>query len=264
MMTTRDLFEQASLDVLGLLDEDERREFDRALRAADPAVQAQIRREQLRMTDIDQWLPAVAPPAALKSRTLSAVSEAIVAVRQGRAREHVRSKWGPFSLAMQRNVSPLWRAASLGLIGGVAALGYVVSKLNDQVRTTAVMQRSGENVDELMKMGGGSFVRTMISPRFTVKFNAGENRGRFESLATLYVGANDTGYLLVDLPSLPGGYRLVAVDDDGKIGRTISAFEVSGGRQVIQVASNAIPMGSRLAILPASSADTLASAVLIS
>ena len=67
MMTanTRDLLEYAALDALGLLDDAEREEFERAFRAASPEVQAMVRREQTRAADIDAILPRVEAPAGL-------------------------------------------------------------------------------------------------------------------------------------------------------------------------------------------------------
>lgn len=264
MMTTRDLFELASLDTLGLLDEDERREFERAFRDAPPAVQAQIRREQLRTTDIESWLPQVAPPPGLKSSVMNAVQEAVVAVRQGRARDHVRHKVGPLAMALQRNVSPLWRAASIGLIGGVVSLSYVLYKVNDQYRASAIAQRSDQSMDEAQRLGKTQFLETLDSPRSMVAFRDGEAKGPRRVSATLYVGSNDRAFLQVNnLPIIAGGYRLVAVGDDGAM-KALKTFDVPGGRQVIELAATLIPMGARLAILPASAPDSLSAAILVS
>lgn len=263
MMTTRDLFELASLDVLGLLDEDERREFERAFRAAPAPVQAQVRREQLRMADIGGWLPDEEPPAGLKSKVLGAVSDAMVAVREGRAREHVRAKVGPFAMAMQRNVSPLWRAAAIGLIGGIGAIGYVLYKVNDQYRTATVAQRSDASVDELSRVGGGNLLKTLLSLKNSTAFRAGDAARAGDMSATLFIASNDQAHLLVNLPQVEGGYRLVAVGDDGQLGKTVHAFNIPGGRHVVEFAANLIPAGARLAILPATAANTLASAVLL-
>ena len=134
-MMTRDLFELASLDVLGLLDDEERREFERAFRAAPPAVQAQVRREQLRAAHAvqsDEWLPAVDTPTGLKGRVVSSVREAIDAARAGEFSDHMSRKIGFFTLALQRNVSPLWRAACIGLLTASAVLGVALVRQSQQ------------------------------------------------------------------------------------------------------------------------------------
>ena len=64
-MTTRELLELASLDAMGLLDDNEHEAFEGAFRAAAPAVQRQVRREQERLTGDTSTLPDVDPPAEL-------------------------------------------------------------------------------------------------------------------------------------------------------------------------------------------------------
>ena len=76
-MTTHELLELASLDAMGLLDPEEREAFELAFRAAAPALQAQIRREQLRLSYIDGILPVVEPPPGLRARVMAKVREAI-------------------------------------------------------------------------------------------------------------------------------------------------------------------------------------------
>lgn len=49
-MKTQELIELAVLDAMGLLDEQEREAFDAAFDAAAPAIQAQVRREQTRLS----------------------------------------------------------------------------------------------------------------------------------------------------------------------------------------------------------------------
>ena len=73
-MTTHELLELASLDALGLLDADERESFERAFRAAAPAVQAQIRREQLRAPRSAMNSPAVDPLASRCCRQRDAIT----------------------------------------------------------------------------------------------------------------------------------------------------------------------------------------------
>lgn len=264
-MITRDLFELAHLDVLGLLDDDERREFEQAFREAPPALQAQIRREQLRVTDIDEWLPKAEAPASLKPRVMGAVREAIEAVRAGEGRRAVRAV-GPFALALQRNVSPLWRAAALGFAAATLFVGYQflnsVSRFN---QVTRLVQSEAE-MAVFNTRGGAGFARVLNDPKVTtVAFSAGPGAPtKGEPRAGLYSAAGVGAYLYCSLPKTPGGYRLVAVADDGvTIAKEIARFEPGLGQQVI-VLPSAIAPGTKLAILPQNAGDDLASALLIS
>ena len=79
-MMTHELMEMASLDAMGLLDPTERETFELAFQAADPALQAQIRREQLRFSRMDDMLPKVSPPLGLRARVIAAVRGAMESV----------------------------------------------------------------------------------------------------------------------------------------------------------------------------------------
>lgn len=120
-MSTRDLFELASLDALGLLDEGERESFEQAFRAAPPHVQAQVRRQQLHFTQIDDLLPEVAPPPGLKARVMAAVRQAITAVANEGPVARV-GRVSSFSAFM--NFAPMWRAACIGFATASLVLGW--------------------------------------------------------------------------------------------------------------------------------------------
>src|SRR5688572_23634462 len=110
-MTTQELIELAVLDAMGLLDEEEREAFDGAFGAAAPAVQAQVRREQTRISLSQDLLPDVEPPAGLRSLVLEAVRKAM---GQPAERRHRHARLGMLTLMPARQVSPMWRAASVG------------------------------------------------------------------------------------------------------------------------------------------------------
>jgi hypothetical protein len=265
-MITRDLFELASLDVLGLLDEDERRDFEQAFREAPPAVQSQIRREQLRVTDIDDWLPPVETPASLKPRVLTAVREAIDAVRAGQGRQHVSRKFGPLAVALQRSVSPLWRAAAVGFAAATLVAGYQFLRAVDQVhQVTRIMDSEGA-MTAISTQGGAKFVGVLSDKNMnSVAFAQGPGAVAGKDLrAGLYSAAGKGAYLACSLPRIPGGYRLVVLSDDGKsIAREIATLDPAAGQQIITI-NETIPAGTKLAILPQSAGDDLSSAVLIS
>src|SRR5688572_1624157 len=117
-MTVQQLIELSILDAMGLLDEEERLQFESAFRSASPGVQAHVRREQTRLSRIESLLPEVEPPVGLRALVLEAV------------RAHMASEVtddGLSSLvipmARSRSVSPLWRAGALGLAAASLMLG---------------------------------------------------------------------------------------------------------------------------------------------
>lgn len=150
-MNTQDLLEQASLDALGLLDEQERAAFETAFRAAPPAVQSQVRREQARFASSEAMLPRVDVPAGLKFRVMSAVREAIQSfnrVETARRVEHT-----PFLRSLMWNSTPLWRAACIGFATATVTLGVFFSFVSQRVKS---IERTGTVVEALGAQSGMS------------------------------------------------------------------------------------------------------------
>lgn len=264
-LTTRDLFEMASLDVLGLLDEDERRDFEQALRAAPPAIQAQIRREQLRIASSEAYLPAVEPPVGFKLRVMDAVREAIVAVRAGEGGEHVKRKIGPFAVQLQRNVSPLWRAASIGFAVATVILGYSTLRVKQNYDDISNGLQAGQSLTAITEAYGARMVDLLTSEsvaRVTFAQGPGAGENADASAALLVDEEGGRSYLLYsNLPTQEGGYRLVAVKD-GVVQKVLHRFESRPGRE-LTVIDMALQAGVTLAILPEVAGENLAAAVLI-
>ncbi len=263
-MSTRDLFELAALDVLGLLDDDERRDFESAFRAATPAVQAQVRREQLRVADLDDWLPKVDAPAGLKTRVLSEVRAAVAAVRAGHARDHVSSRLSPLATALQRNVSPLWRAATVGLAASLVFVAIFFYRTLDQFNTVTRSLQSEHAVNDLVAAGAG-VTDAILSPVASfVSFHTPSSDASAARARLILNPATSSAQLLCDLPSLKDGYRLVAVSDDGeRIEHIITTFNLPSGKQSVSLAAAGL-LGRKLAILPVAAGENLAAAVLVS
>ncbi len=141
-MTTQELIEMASLDALGMLDADERAEFEAAFRAASPAIQSQVRREQKRFASADHLLPEVDPPAGLKFKVMSAVREAILGLTAGDAAAAARAVSSGSKSGAWFNSTTIWRAACIGfatttvLLTGVAA--YVFDRNQAYVEQTEI------------------------------------------------------------------------------------------------------------------------------
>lgn len=129
-MNTRDLLELAALDALGLLEPEDQAEFERAFRNAPASVRAQIRAEQARAADLADVLPDVEPPAELRARVIAAVRAAAEVEAAGgvRAVVHRPGRVVP-RVSPTRRVSPLWRAAAIGLSVAVLVLGVLANQL---------------------------------------------------------------------------------------------------------------------------------------
>lgn len=158
-MSTRDLFEMAGLAALGLLDDEERDQFERAFRSADPQIQAQIRREQLLYsTSFADDLPDVEAPPGLRSRVLSAVRRAI---------DRVASTDRPLvigALPRQRSTMPIWRAACIGFATATVVLGAFFVDLNRTVYEMEQQTASNFSMDELQRVLGGRALELFADP----------------------------------------------------------------------------------------------------
>lgn len=234
MMTanTRDLLEYAALDALGLLDDAEREEFERAFRAASPEVQAMVRREQTRAADIDAILPRVEAPAGLKQRVVDAWRDAVAAV----APEPVGAIT-PELVAMNSGLRTgyLWRAACLGFATASLVLaGFFIwgLQMNNDLRGQIAQNKT---LGEVSRLGPG-FLDTYFAA----------TRQEF-TLTPVVSGLADAvhGRLLVDtekstgvlvfqkLPADDGAYRVVLQGDNGE--QVVANFRATGGLTTVNV-----------------------------
>ncbi len=153
-MNTRELFELASLDVLGLLDEQEREAFENAFRAAPPPVQAQIRREQLRFSEMEKMLPDVDAPAGLRARVIAAVRDAIAAV----GAEPIARIGSSGVSHPVFNSAPLWRAACIGFATAalvLAGFGYKVMGENNLIQDQLASSGTAAGFQDIARRAGG-------------------------------------------------------------------------------------------------------------
>jgi anti-sigma-K factor RskA len=230
-MNTRDLLELASLDALGLLDEDERRQFEAAFQAASPALRAQVRREQARTADLSDILPRAEAPAGLRARVLAAVGEAIAAVGGSRDENDVVARLEARHFAMRGYVTPLWRAACIGFATAtVVLLGVGYSMHSDYQRTYQAF-RSSETAAQLARDAGPKFADFIAQPdtqRFalrTVSDTAGPSR-----TAAVYINPQTREGVLYckGLKGYEGEFRLVLIDESGKVASVLARFESKG------------------------------------
>ncbi len=248
-MSTRDLFEMASLDVLGLLDEDERSEFERAFKAAPPEIQAQIRAEQVRYSRMEQVLPKVDAPAGLKARVMAAVREAIDAVSGEPVARIGAARWG-------FNSAPLWRAACLGFATASVVLGgfsYWVTQQNKEITIAALSNQISDQVQRISPDFGGIVAGRRLQ---TVSFSpAAPDAGK--AFARLFVNLETkTATLVCDsLPITGEKYTLVVKSPNGTTSTSVLDFPANSGRIYVPINSIDVESLPRLEIhSPAGSA----------
>lgn len=212
-MTTQDLMEMASLDALGMLDADERAEFEAAFRAASPAVQSQVRREQKRFANAEHLLPDVDPPAGMKFRVMSAVRDAIIGLTAGDAAAAARAVSTGSKTGAWFNSTTIWRAACIGfatttvLLTGVAA--YVFDRNQAFVEQTEIALGKA-----LLSELGTDFQEVALAQGVQI-FDFATTDG-LSARAKLWVHPESQVAFLFcsDLPVRDGRYSLVLQDEN--------------------------------------------------
>lgn len=255
-MTNRELLELASLDAMGLLDDQERRAFEEAFRQASPAMQAQVRREQERLADLEADLPAVEPPQGLRERVLAAVRDAMQSVPGRRRVAGVVGRVAPAEWSVSRNVSPLWRAACIGFATATVVLMAVGFQMRDSYEDALLAFRDREIADLITQQLGPGFVDKLLSPASEkVSFRPTDQTFSGKA-AVLFDRESQTAFLVCkDLPALESQYRLVVMEPGSReAARVLARFESNGGLRGWPVQRELEP-GATLAILPPPSSD---------
>jgi len=252
-MTTRELLELASLDAMGLLDDNEHEAFESAFRAAAPAVRRQVRREQERLTGDTSTLPDVDPPADLRDRVMGRVREAMVS-----ARTDVVGRIVPEEFSIRANVSPLWRAACIGFATATLVLFGVGYSMQSQYNEALAAGQSGE-IAAIAQQLGPKFEQVLLSPtaqRVAFASNVNDtSTGSPELQAAVYFDHETATAFLVcrNLPEVDGlsDYRLVVVDENGAEESSITKFPYTGGLVGAPIPVDVRLANDRLGIVPA-------------
>ena len=218
-MSTHELLELATLDAMGLLDPDEREAFERAFHAAAPALQAQIRREQLRISSLDSTLPPVEPPPGLRARVMAAVRDAISSMTVRR----IGSGAIVPELRPVMGVNSLWRVGAVAAAAASIVLSLAVIQMRFDYARIQTGQVNNGVTDQILADFGVKFSQAMFDPstRF-VQFNASSDDAAgarpFSGRALLVLDPKvSVGELfLKDLPADGAEYEVVIVGDDGK------------------------------------------------
>jgi anti-sigma-K factor RskA len=219
-----ELFEQAGLAALGLLDRDEHEAYEKSLREQPADVREQVLREQARFAQSDELLARVEPDASLKDRVLDRVHAAIVQrVIHAEAMEN--------GAAPQRNG---WRITSVALLAACVALGAIAfqtyqtnSSMRSQLESNAVATGS-VSVEEMLFDASVSRVALV----------AGAGNETTTAQATLFVkeAAGEARLVYRGLPRVEGStYRVVLLDEAGSVTRELAQFDGTAQRDSIKM-----------------------------
>lgn len=217
-MKTQELLELAALDALGLLDEHEHEAFDRAFRAASPALQAQIRSEQTRIAKDDSLLPEVDAPLGLKAKVLARWREAVAA----------RRRFVP-PLLPSSGVTPIWRMAAIGALAATMVMGVATLQIHSNFKQLAAAANDLKVSQAFSQEFGQSFEHVFMNPNVEkVSYRPVEG---FEGQVAMLLDRTDakpsidnpevatyTGHFYCRLfPESASNYQIVLVRKDGSI-----------------------------------------------
>lgn len=228
-MNTKELYEMATLDMSGCLDESERREFERAFAMASPEIQAQIRREQLRFADQEEMLPDVQPPASLRARVVQAVREAMATPE-----EEPVGAIGPSSERNMRLLrqAPFWRAACFALATACAVLAFFVVNVNRQSNDIASMLENNEFNQQMMEDLSPHITNVLFAPDMQQMafVPTAPDADVVIPEAKMFVDPDRRlGHIILrNLPEIQGQYTVRFLDPEGRIVEDIEFVNTGG------------------------------------
>ncbi len=266
-MTIQELIELNTLHALGMLDEDERHEFEATLQSASPHVRERVFAEARRLADLGDLLPSDEPSPELREIVISAVRAAITeqndaqqlaeqaapAVIATITPQAARAPLGQPAMPRGARVHPVWRAAAIGLAAATVAL-TVVSAQNRDVYNQLDNQIL---ITELYDAAGAEFVESILmddnSKRIAMTAVSASDRPTVQPVASVWHNADwgSARLFVKNLRPAPDAepYRLVVLDSEGNIIREITEFIPTGGLESIDVHIN--PADANLAIYTA-------------
>lgn len=241
-----DLVELSVLDAMGLLDEEERVRFELAFRAAPPPVQAQVRREQARLSRIESLLPDVSPPPHMRAAVVDAVRREIEASRS-QDLDHAQA----LPMLRSRGVSPLWRAAAVGLLAASVTFGVVTFRVVRLYEQTADQVRGNQLVSLVGDRFGDAYVRDVLFSRDTARLVFTRSGEAAAGDAALFVNPEwRSAKFFCNAMTAPDGrqLRLAIIDEKGNVVRELRRFTSQGGVEGFDVNLQAGDAG-RVAVL---------------
>ncbi len=248
-MNLQELIELAILDAMGLLDEREQAAFEAAFRTATPPIQAQVRREQTRLSRIDALLPDVTPPAGLRAAVLEAV------------RAHAAASPSADSVDMltpvilrSRVVSPWWRAGTWGMAAAAVVLGFTTVTWKAQYKHLQQIMSSDQSIKDMSAKFGEKYVEQVLLAPDTKRVLFHAVAPEFKGEASIFVHPEwkEVKFFAKSVSTPEGrNYRLAIIDDQDKVVDVLDTFTSDGrlfGRTLAAKAAGA----KHLAIIGAS------------
>ncbi len=237
-MSLQELIELAILDAMGLLDEREQASFESAFRTASPSIQAQVRREQTRLSRIEALLPDVTPPAGLRAAVLAAVREQIATAQ--RSDSQILAP----TMLKSRGVSPIWRMAALGLAAAAVVLGVTTIEWSRQYQRMEQSLREDGMMAGLRQELGATYVKDVLFSRDTRRVLIKPVAAGFQGEASIFVNPDwKTAKFFGQAITTPDNknYRLALIDENDQVVQVLAPIS-SDGRlfsQDLALAANA-------------------------
>jgi hypothetical protein len=259
-LTPAELLQLASADALGLLDEQERREFEAAFASAKPAHQALIRSTQDRVVQQQMaMLPDVKAPLGLRARFMSTIA-ALLGAEQSPVLATIGTPTGADSADLERRLSrTLPKVASVnrwwrtGAIAGIAAallLGVTSVQLRSELERIDRGIVSNNTIGALAQQFGPAFESTLMADNAQViALKAVGERSTTSGIDGVVIvdASTGTGHLLCR--GLPEGVRsltLTATAPGGEQQTVILTFSPAASRAVQQLSGLKLAAGSTL------------------
>ncbi len=248
-MSIRELLENAHMDALGLLDEQDRAAFDAAFRAAPPALRDQVRAEQARMARMESTLPRVTPDASLRDRVVMAVEHAIT-------EQTLSGDAGVTDFRANRRLST-WRSGAIAMACAAVILGGAFVKVMvDNAEMSRMQGDNGTLTALLVGFGNGPMRDALFNPATQrAIFEPAIKDGALQSRRQAVLFHNPdwaTMRLFTQLPAPEGRetYRLVILDDEGQIVQEVAEFSGTGQLASLEVKAT-LAAGTHVAIATA-------------
>ena len=256
-MTHQELLDFADLDVLGLLDEVDSTRFEAAFQKATPADQDLIRERQAALaTQLVGAPDAHVLSAELKARVLGtiqsendAIDSALAPVARigiGRWRreqasqsvvqpaddsDHMLASDPALTRRLQRS-STIWRAASFGLIAGLAVsllIGYTMVENAREATRLASQRAASEQLSELYPQELANVVNNFKRDQVLGLATALGHRGSLTAI--LNTEENDVRLMVF---AIKAGEYAITYTDDSEIEHRIG-FKIDEGMTVVQI-----------------------------
>lgn len=229
-MTWQEMIENAHLDALGLLDEQERERFDSAFLKLPADLKAQLRAEQDRAVrfDLSDCVDSdIELPAEMKATVLAAIK---AAAGKSQTVEHKGGRVLPMS-KKSRSVSAMWRASSLGLAAACVVMGGVIVQLLLSYQSLSDQSKQIAQSDEFR----AQFPRKPRDIAFDTQtvhviFKA-QNGFAGEAAVFHHPKWDEAQFQCLNFPSHAGQkFKVVLLDSAGNAEKELAVFTSDGGR----------------------------------